>query len=253
MCLESSPPPLSERLLDSQQGEEMRRKNDFYETPAGLTLALASGICVLPGALVADPCCGGNAILDVLNVIRPDLELFGSDIDPTKSMVPLDMTNEDHADSFLGTGNNPHFDHIITNVPFSEQDVMVPILTARARISAHILVRVSYVEPTKGRSAQMTLAPPHSQLSFGMPRPSFSGDGNTDSVTVAWYSWYRDANMVHKYPIDAASNWEATNGRRHKGGQYNLEAFRRASRLSYEAAGSAALYRRYDRLVGGFR
>ena len=42
---------------------------------------------------------------------------------------------------------------------------------------------------------------------FSQPRPSFTGNGRTDSTTTAWLVWQKDHNLEQGAKLVYATNW----------------------------------------------
>lgn len=58
-----------------------------------------------------------------------------------------------------------------------------------AIVGVAMLLRLSYLEPTKDRGHWLNDHPPTQMIV--LPRISFTGDGKTDSVTCAWMIWHK--------------------------------------------------------------
>jgi len=157
-----------------------RRENfDFYPTPSWATDILMRHIDVSPSDRVIEPCAGDGDIADALEAhgktvvrsdIREGLGLCG------------DATDADHW-SKLGK-----VDWTITNPPFSLADKIVDHALKRSSVGVAMLLRLTFLEPCKGRIGILTSRPPVQLIVT--PRISFTGDGKTDNVTTAWLVWH---------------------------------------------------------------
>src|SRR5678816_1676039 len=90
-----------------------RRKNDFYPTPAALTLALLDSVPEIKGTSVYEPCNGKGAITKVLR--DNYCAVTTGDIDPDMSPGFLGDARKEWPE----VRNYSEFDWVITNPPFS--------------------------------------------------------------------------------------------------------------------------------------
>lgn len=86
-----------------------------------------------------------------------------------------------------GWGRFPPVDWVVTNPPFNEAPKIVPLAYEHARVGIAMLLRLSFLEPCHNRSDFICPTPPTKLIV--LPRISFTGDGNVDSVTAAWFVW----------------------------------------------------------------
>jgi hypothetical protein len=82
----------------------------------------------------------------------------------------------------------PKCDWVVTNPPFNQAEKIVRNSLESAK-SVAMLLRLSFLEPCKNRRDLITGI---SKLILINPRPSFTGDGKTDSTSVAWFIWNGD-------------------------------------------------------------
>lgn len=193
----------------------MRRKEkrkrvhlDFYETPPWATRLLIEAVrqgtdedFEWKGDAL-EPCSGNGAIARVLG--SSGLRVLTNDIDPRRQTdLHLDAREPElyraAAAALYGrSALRTRLDWVVTNPPFS---VAFPILRqslAHARIGVAFLLRLSFLEPTRERGWLLDERPPDFLLV--LPRISFDGDGNTDSVTYAWFVWYADPELAAELP-----------------------------------------------------
>ena len=178
--------------------ENGRRDNDFYPTAQGVTLSLLRRVPTICG-LVAEPCAGRGDMARVLaaegkymSPNGPGLRVVTNDIDP---FWPCDYTS-DARDPRVGIWQHT-YDWVVTNPPYG---MALPILKTawqRATKGVAFLLRLSFVEPTQaGPDARARWLSEHRQCHSHLlplnPRPSFTEDGSTDSVTVAWFVWQKN-------------------------------------------------------------
>lgn len=161
-----------------------RRKYDWYPTGPWMVEQMLQRVPVAGSVL---ECCSGAD--DITNVLRAHpgvTSVATNDVDPSR---PSDTHHDARTPSpFLrepATGKT--YDWVVTNPPFNQA---IEILKAAHASGANcaFLLRLSFLEPVQDRGPWLSENPPDEMLV--MPRYSFTGDGNTDSVTCAWMIWY---------------------------------------------------------------
>jgi hypothetical protein len=108
-----------------------------------------------------------------------------NDIDPT-------MPSDEHwdASSSLEWSQLPfRHDWVISNPPFNVAGPIVQAAFSHAIDGIAMLLRLSFLEPCKGRAEFLAQHPPSAMIV--LPRISFTGDGKTDNVTCAWLIWLK--------------------------------------------------------------
>lgn len=155
-----------------------RRDHDFYETPSWMVSAMLRRIPI--SGPVLEPCAGRLAISRVLqasgltvtsNEPYQDVEGLSSRLDATKPERWAKWRR---------------FDWVVTNPPFNLANQIVPLALSHARLGVAMVLRLSWFEPTADRAALLHRHPP---ALINMPRCDFRGNGQTDSVTAAWFVW----------------------------------------------------------------
>jgi hypothetical protein len=159
-----------------------RRKNDFYPTPEWATEVLVVSLPSLSNATIYECCAGDGAIANYLQQTTP--YCHGNDIDITFDWE----SNFDVTDPALWN-IRPRYDWVVTNPPFNQAGIIVPLAYNHAAVGIAMLLRLSFLEPVEDRGAWLNEHPPTSLIV--LPRISFTGDGKTDSVTCAWMIWER--------------------------------------------------------------
>ncbi len=157
-----------------------RRANDFYPTPESATEILLKHVPL--SGIIFEPCVGDHAIA---RVVKRRGKLYTNDIDKTRdSWFQLDAAKsnswEDHFAAIAA-------DWVVTNPPFNVAAQIVPLAFEHAREGIAMLLRLSYLEPVENRGAWLNEHPPTTLIV--LPRISFTGNGKTDNVTVAWMVW----------------------------------------------------------------
>ena len=180
-----------------------RHANDHYPTPTALTLALLRELPQISGNII-EPCAAEGRIAGVLRAHPGVTGVTTNDIDPT-------MPTHYHGDAtdagvaiWAATA-----DWIVTNPPFNQADQFVRLAWLKARRGVAMLLRLTYMEPTRKRAQLLRdMAPYMSHLIiFSQPRPSFTGDGRTDSTTTAWFVWQKDHDPKQGAKLVYATNW----------------------------------------------
>ena len=170
----------------------VRRKNDFYPTPAQLTKELLKRVNI--SGTVFECCVGDWAIAKELNLTWGTntsgiIEVFTNDID---CKFNCDFTeNATYASNWKK--HKWQFDWTVTNPPFICASDIIPLAWNNSRIGIAFLLRLSYLEPAKNRGAWLQ---EHSQyltdlIIFGQPRPSFTNNSKVDTATTAWFVWQK--------------------------------------------------------------
>lgn len=161
-----------------------RREADAYYTPEDAAEIMCDRV-LLPGNIL-EPCSGDLAIVNVLKrlLLGP---VVTNDLRPS---CPADyhMDACDPAFWRLLTGFG-HIDCVVTNPPFVVAPEIIRLALRHARRRVAMFLRLSILEPCADRIDWLTETPPTRQIV--LPRISFTGDGDTDSVTCAWYIWER--------------------------------------------------------------
>ncbi len=162
-----------------------RRDNDFYPTPSWATKVLLDHEdirgeileCAAGDRDMARVLCGRNRIV------------YTNDIDKKRS-ADTHFDASSNAAWALHNTRHGRANWVVTNPPFSVADLIVPAAYLYARTGIAMMLRLSYLEPTKKRGTWLNKYPPTKLIV--LPRISFTGDGKTDNVTCAWMIWHKD-------------------------------------------------------------
>lgn len=158
-----------------------RRPHDQYFTPASACEVLKAHWSKWKRAgILLEPCVGMGGIVDCF----PDENWFTCDID--SEVQPNRVADMTHWSNWIAIDYWTRHDCVITNPPFN---CALGILknAHRACTRVAMLLRLSFLEPTRERGPWLAANPP--DLVIVLPRISFTGDGKTDSVTCAWMIW----------------------------------------------------------------
>lgn len=153
-----------------------RRPRDFYETDPRLTEALLNRVAI--SGRVFEPCAGDLAIARLFpDCLTNDIDLMRPTVLHFDATIPA-----------AWPGNR--FEWVVTNPPFGAAAAILPIAYEWAKGGVAMLLRLSFLEPANGRGAWLQKHSEYlSDLIIFNPRPSFTGNGSTDSVTAAWMVW----------------------------------------------------------------
>ena len=182
-----------------------RQKFDLYETPEAITNDLLKFYDLWFGSLydssftIFEPCVGNGAIL------KPLKEYYGF---YNSNSSPKIITND--IQKGLGDYNLDAADYqvwrscwkdlapdlIITNPPYNQAFDILKNAQKHARAGVILLLRLSFLEPTKKRGKWLQTHPPTFMRVYGSPRPKFT-EPSTDTVTTAWMGWIRrDLHLI---------------------------------------------------------
>ena len=151
-----------------------RRDLDFYETPAYYVEQLIKRAGILPTSRVFEPCAGDGAIARHF----PG-RCWTNDIDKRRH-------TDYHFDAAEPYPLDSPWDWIISNPPF-KQALPIVQCTVATCVPVAMLLRISFLEPTKAREVFLVQRPPTGVIY--LPRYSFTGNGKSDMSTVAWMLW----------------------------------------------------------------
>jgi hypothetical protein len=162
----------------------VRRNLDQYFTGEVLTAPLLDAVNIC--GKVLEPCSGEGHISAVLKTVG--CEVVTNDIDESFAAdYHMDATQED---TWTAIGLDHDLDWIVTNPPFKKAfSVLQNAMKLTDNVA--ILVRLSFLEPTRDRQEFLSANPPTDMIV--LPRYSFTNDGKTDSVTCCWLAWRKSA------------------------------------------------------------
>ena len=171
-----------------------RRPHDFYETPPHYVDALVRAFPELKSSLnlIFEPCVGKGAISDNF------ANTLTNDIDPKRQAdYRMDATDgKVWRVARAYARREQQFLYVVTNPPFNQAaDILRQALKECPGVMIAMLLRLSFLEPTKARRDLLERHPPSSIIV--LPRYSFrlndKGERATDNVTCAWMVWNREA------------------------------------------------------------
>lgn len=187
-----------------------RRKLDKYYTPENVVKTMVAYLDGdLYGRTILEPCCGNG---DIVRLLPSKVRVFTNDIDPGIKAIW-------HSDASDGLAEMWHYypggwDWVITNPPYNRKIMSAIIANALCAASnVAMLLRISALEPTGDREQIWKQYGRFLSelIIFGQPRPSFTGDRKTDSVTTAWFIWRRDRCYHENTIVVWKPHWKVNN------------------------------------------
>ncbi|WP_293134879.1 hypothetical protein [Microcoleus sp. bin38.metabat.b11b12b14.051] len=186
----------------------MRRANDFYPTESAVTKVLVEKVSALSMAkTILEPCAGDGAISNIFR--NMGIDVTTNDIDLNHS-TNYDDCAKVRTNWEKWQEENGAFDWVITNPPFNQAHAILPFAYEYSQVGVAFLLRLSYLEPAQNRGEWLRS---HSSkltnlIILGQPRPSFTGNGGTDSCTVAWMVWRKEPRTDTDTIVDFVTNWK---------------------------------------------
>lgn len=150
-----------------------RREKDAYPTPSWCIESLIPEIVFLTGTRILKPCCGNGVIWRALEHVPWVDSIDWCEIDKGRDFLEWKFENE-------------RFDFIITNPPFSLAKEFIDKSLALANCVIMLLPQSFF--GSLSRKEFWRQHPPTAQFILSK-RPSFTGDGKTDSEVYSWVVW----------------------------------------------------------------
>lgn len=211
------------KLLEVERTEtavHTRHEFDNYPTEARVTAALISRIAI--SGTVCEPCANVGTMADVLAGVPAVTSVWANDIDIAYAEIVDFLSDASQPDAMVWDypiakdGARP-FDWVVTNPPFNQAMAILRQSWEQAAVGVAFLLRLSFLEPVGERSDNRGewLAAHEDQMvaiiPLGQPRPSFTGDGKTDTATTAWFVWRKDWSwdaLGIERPFKFVMNWK---------------------------------------------
>lgn len=166
----------------------VRRKNDFYPTPEFATQELLKSVEIMGGVL--ECCAGAN---DIARPLAGNARKIWTNDNDFDRHHPFHFDAADKHGWMDFRRECGDMDWVVTNPPFNQAALIVPLAYSFAGIGIAMLLRLSFLEPVEDRGAWLNKHPPTDLIV--LPRISFTGNGKTDSVTCAWMVWRKGATQ----------------------------------------------------------
>lgn len=201
-------------IIYSSKELRERHPTDFYPTPLEFCRAALDLIPVSrTAALVLDPGAGKGPWGQALKEINPDSYIWGVEIEP--EMKPPWYDSWSHGDFLEQVGYGVNFDLVIGNPPYRYAEKFIRKSFEMLGKDGHILflLRLAFLE---SQERYFGLWKDHKPLKVWTcaRRPSFTGDGKTDSTAYAVYLWSKE-----KFEGDTIMDWmywELDNGQNNR-------------------------------------
>lgn len=197
--------PLTSNAVVAQK---QRIVNDYYPTPRGITEALLQ---ILPPEMFEhffEPCAGNGAIAEVLM----DAGMSGVQRDIAWNITePKDATQRSFWEYHAANLPKDEAWATVTNPPFNQAENILPLAFEFSPICCFLL-RISYMEPTKGRADFLRETADHLRFFAPVnPRGRFRRDSKKgDNATTAWFIWDKSWSWQSKgiiSPFQFVTKW----------------------------------------------
>lgn len=173
------------------QRRSARRDRDAYFTPRKAIDSLLVREPGIGGESLLDPCCGdGRMAAQLAPLFRSvglnDIEIGAVEPSTTRQMRSAFAFLTAHDASRVPGMLWQTVSWVITNPPWSLASEIAQAAIKYSTCGVALLLRLSFLEATQKRS-WLCSCPPKAILV--LPRISFDGTGQTDSVPPAWFLW----------------------------------------------------------------
>ena len=188
-----------------------RHEDDFYETPARLTKELLDRVPI--SGSVLEPCCGKNAIADVLDN-QPNIKAVGTDINLDGLGKPTDATTKKYWEAWRSHFKEHYggLNWVVTNPPFNQAHLILPLALEYSSVGVAFLLRNTYTEPCQNRDKWLIANSDRHRYRIEInPRPQFREEKGSDSASVSWLVWQKDwswQNLGMKSPFGYITGWK---------------------------------------------
>lgn len=177
--------------MSSTNRGAQRRADDFYETPAWVTRAIVPYLALCACDTVLDPCAGRGALLrgiraQVLPGSRVEFRGLELDADRAACCLAHGLDGVEVADALVAPW--PAHRVCVMNPPFSLALEFVQRALDHADASGTVAALMRLAMLASQKRASFWRACPADV--YVLPkRPSFTGDGRSDSADYAWFVW----------------------------------------------------------------
>lgn len=187
--------------MTSALPEDKRRALDDYPTPAWAI------DCILPflpvGGSVLEPACGAGTVLGRLADRRlvPVDSMSGLEINPVRAEEARAAGYQVACVDALDPETIwPRADLILSNPPFRQAEAFCRKALASVAQGGCVamLLRLAFLE--SAARFDFHAQHPVTSLHVFSSRPSFTGDGKSDSAAYAWFVWNGTARGIHIIP-----------------------------------------------------
>ncbi len=177
------------------QDEAMRRDLDKYRTPPWMTEAFKESFPDVRGDVLIDPCAGDGRMSGALegrfrSVITNDIDLAENTAEHFDATLSAYWEDPNCVSRWYDTDRANMW--VVSNPPFVHATAIIKH-ALRLTPNVAMLLRSTWLEPTKERAELLKTCPPSRMLY--LPRGSFTG-GGSDSVSCAWFVWGGDVGST---------------------------------------------------------
>lgn len=171
-----------------------RRKNDAYYTEDALTAAITARLRTQLDRrpqLILEPSSGGGAFVRAAKATWPEANVYAVDKDEVARAPACVLATFTQADFLTWKTGILFFDLIVGNPPYSDAQNHVERALSLLRPGGMVafLLRLSFLASDK--RVQLNTGPGRT-LAPVVPRPSFTGDGDTDMTEYGVFAWVKD-------------------------------------------------------------
>jgi hypothetical protein len=186
----------------------MRKVNDNYPSEPAMIKALVDRQTI--SGLVLEPCAGAGLLASPLRAMG--LQVITNDIDTRFK-----------TDYYCDAAYPPLWhllggiDWVVTNPPYTAEvlERILELALYHTRRGVAMILRLTANEPVIKRGKRGKLLMKYEDnlrylMTFSAPRPSYTEDGKTDSVTTAWFVWDKNFSwngLGMKSPFQYIVNW----------------------------------------------
>lgn len=175
-------------MSSTNRNKALRVNLDYYPTPTWAVHRFLE-LCPLPGGKWLEPCAGDGAIIKAVNQVRSDILWTANEIQPEMFPTLLELAPLVQIQDFLTKIPTADYKVVITNPPFNL--AMECVKKSFEYGAAHVvfLLRLNFLA-SKARAEFMAENTPDVYVLSN--RPSFTVNGERDSIDYAWFVWHRD-------------------------------------------------------------
>lgn len=191
-----------------------RLEGDKYYSPDGLIQALLDQIEI--AGEVLDPSAGDGRMAEIITEETPAW-VYTADLDPGSGIDynrRFDATARSNWEAIVNDLFDEGISWTITNPPFNQAHLILPLAWENSRIGVAFLLRLSWLEPCGNRADWMKEHADHlTNVIVFNPRPQFRDEPGGDQVTVAWFVWRKDFSWQKlglPCPFTFITDWRTT-------------------------------------------
>ncbi len=174
--------------MSSTNRGRARNSADFYPTPAWCVHRLLEAVD-LRGRRWLEPSAGQGALMQAVTERRDDISWTGVELSPARARHLKTLADVVLVGDIRKVDLEPQYDVALSNPPFSIWQAVVDRVLPLAE-TVVMLLRLDVL----GSATRAVWWHDHPVDVFVMPdRPSFTGDGRTDSNYYGWFIWRRGA------------------------------------------------------------